>query len=638
MSLFDSLSGNEKTNQKEKNLFEPIIIETTNVTRELKAIAATHKLKPTELSFKLLKVTTFYSDEKNDEKEVDEKEKKLFLDDAFLLNPTLKLFQHYKIEIYKPDKEESTVVLPKISLSANKNLTKVVALIAKDPMVNFNPKLEEKIIEDIHIKKIKAGILVGIRDEQMYKEVKRIVASVRVNGLVEQDYSFVVCQGVDEVQPIHDNLVFHYKKKIDAQKTKDGRIDHSKRGFISPVEKDECVIEYIKPQTGTPGRNCRGVFLPVKEPRKDKDIPINTTANIVKKENDTSVKYIAMRGGYVNVDKGVYDVRDQMEINEISFRSTGSIDASINSNITINIKEKDALKDAVGAGMNVETKELNVEGNVGSGAKIKAKIVNIGGATHQSSYIESDKITISVHRGEANGQEIMIDRLEGGSVNGENVHIKTMIGGEVVGKYVKIDVLMSNAKITASEIIEITELKGSDNKLIIDPSITKEFNEEIESVNKKIAVLEEELKAYPRQLANRKDIIDKNKPMAQMVKDKITELKSSGVEPPITLYAKIKDFQEKVTKYNFLLQTFKDKKEQLSEFKQELNAIQTKVFSAKIINHSLWKEYNEIRFRLISPPKDITYNPRDKEPTREMMLIDKGDGEYAIVRSNEYSK
>ena len=90
--------------------------------------------------------------------------------------------------------------------------------------------------------------------------------------------------------------------------------------------------------------------------------------------------------------------------------------------------------------------------------------------------------------------------------------------------------------------------------------------------------------------------------MAEMVKAKILELKQSNVEPPITLYAKIKDFQEKVVEYNALLQSFKDKKETLHELKNELSAVQTKVFSAKIINHSVWKEYNEVRFHLISPP------------------------------------
>lgn len=636
VGLLDSIKGSDTPKSVKEPEFKSIIVDTTNIIKELKNVAIANHLKPSDLSFKLLKVTTFYSDEKSENNTVGEEEQKLFLDDAFLLNPNLKITQHYRVEIYKIDEQEEEEELPEINLSANKNLTKIVATILKNHDVKYSSKLEQRIIDDIVMKKIRAGVLIGIRDQNMYKEVKKLVANIRVNGIIDQNHTFVVCQGIDDVAPINDDLIFHYKKKVDT-KNGEGKVDYSKRGFVLAVEQDECIIEYIKPQSGTPGRNCRGVFIAVKEPRKTNDTPIVTTANITKKESEISIKYIANRGGYVNVDKGAYDIQEQMEINEISFRSTGSIDANVNSNIKINIKEKDILKDAIGAGMSVEISELVVQGNVGSGARIKAKLVDIGGQTHQSAYIESDQIHIAVHRGEANGQDVTIDRLEGGKVIGDKVYVKQMIGGEIIGKIVKVDSLMSNAKITASEIIEITELKGNNNKLIIDPSVTKEFNEQIEEISEKIQKLEEELKAYPRQLSAKKELIEKNKPMAEMVKEKILELKENNVEPPVTLYAKIKDFQEKVVEYNALLQTFKDKKEYLHELYNELSVVQRKVFSAKIINHSAWKEFNEVKFHLISPPKDITYNPKEREITREIMLKDLGDGEYKITRSSEYS-
>lgn len=636
LGLLNSIIGNETAKSNEEIEFKPLIVDTVNVVKELKNIAAANHLKPTDLSFKLLKVTTFFSDDKSENNEMGDEEMKLFLDDAFLLKPSLKFTQHYRVEIYKTNSIENPIVLPNIALSANNNLTKVVATLSKSSDVNFSTKLEDAIIEDINCKKIKAGILIGVRDQNMYKEVKKIVANLRVNGIIDQTHMFVVAEGLDETPSVNDDLIFHYKKKVNS-KNSSGKVDYSKRGYVLPVDKDECIIEYIKPQIGQAGRNCRGVYLPVKEPKKTNDTPINISDNIIKKESETSVKYIAGRGGFVNFEKGIYDVQEQMEINEISFRSTGSIDASLLSNIKINIKEKDILKDAIGPGMSVETSELIVQGNVGSGARIKAKLVDIGGQTHQSAYIESETITIAVHRGEANGQTISVDRLEGGKIFGDTVHVNQMIGGEIVARIVKIDHLLSNAKITASEIIEITELKGNNNKFIIDPSVTKEFNEQIKEISHKIHKNEEELKAYPRQLSTKKDLIDKNKPMAEMVKAKITELKQGGIEPPLSLYAKIKDFQEKVVEYNTLLQAFKDKKEYVHELQNELNIVQMKVFSAKIINHSVWKEYNEIRFRLISPAKEITYNPKERELAREITLKDLGNSEYKIIRSMEYS-
>lgn len=634
MGLFDKITSQETTQNSQETDFKPIIVDTTNIIKELKDVALANHIKASELDFKLLKVTTFFSDEKNDHCELDEEKMKLVLDDAFLLNPHLKFTQHYRVEIYHNPSHKSHIEnLPTISLSANKSLTKIIATVLKNHDVKFTPSLEAAIIEDINIKKMKVGILVGIRDHNMHKEVKKIVANLHVNGIIDQDYTFVVCQGIDEIPSVNDNLVFHYKKKVDT-KNHEGKVDYSKRGYVLAVEQNECILEYIKPQIGTPGRNCRGSFIPVREPIIEHNAPISTTTNIVQKENDISIKYIANRGGFVNIDKGVYDIQDQMEINEITFKSTGSIDAKINSNIKINIKEKDILKDAIGAGMSVETTELVVEGNVGSGAKIKANIVTIGGQTHQSAFIDSNKITIAVHRGEANGEEVFIDRLEGGKVIGDRVHVKQMIGGEIIAREIKIDLLMSNAKVTAAELIEIMELKGNNNKLFIDPSVTKEFNQQIEETNKKISRLEEELKAYPRQLSTKRDLIEKTKPMAEMVKDKILELRRSGVEPPATLFAKIKDFQEKVSEYNTLLQSLKDKTAQVGDLKKELYEVQRKVFSAKIINHTSWKEFNEVRFRLISPPKDITYNPKEKELAKEISLKDLGDGEYRVIRSS----
>ena len=634
MGLFDKITSQETTDSSQEADFKPIIVDTTNIIKELKDIALANHIKASELDFKLLKVTTFFSDEKNDHCELDEEKMKLILDDTFLLNPQLKFTQHYRVEIFhRLSNKNDTHELPTINLSANKNLTKIVATISKNHDIKFSPNLEAAIIEDINIKKMKVGILVGIRDHNMHKEVKKIVANLHVNGIIEQDHTFVVCQGIDEIPSINDNLILHYKKKVDA-KNHEGKVDYAKRGYVLAVEENECILEYIKPQLGTPGRNCRGAFIPIKEPKIEHNTPINTTTNIVQKENDVSLKYIANRGGFVNIDKGVYDIQDQMEINEITFKSTGSIDAKINSNIKINIKEKDILKDAIGTGMSVETTELVVEGNVGSGAKIKANIVTIGGLTHQSAFIDSTKITIAVHRGEAHGEEIFIDRLEGGKVIGDKVHVKQMIGGEIIAREIKVDILMSNAKLTAAELIEIMELRGNNNKIFIDPSVTKEFNQHIEETNKKISRLEEELKAYPRQLSTKRDLIEKTKPMAEMVKDKILELKRSGVEPPVTLFAKIKDFQEKVSEYNMLLQSLKDKTTQVGELKQELYEVQRKVFSAKIINHTSWKGFNEVRFRLISPPKDITYNPKEKELAKEIMLKDIGDGEYRVIRSS----
>ena len=154
LGLLDRITGEQTEDSVDTAEFKSIIVDTTNVIKEIKNVAASNHIKATDLSFKLLKVTTYYSDEKSENNLVGEEEAKLFLDDAFLLNPVLKITQHYRVEIFKNDMHNDIHDLPQITLSANKNLTKIVAMVAKSHDVKYSPKLEESIIEDIQIKKI----------------------------------------------------------------------------------------------------------------------------------------------------------------------------------------------------------------------------------------------------------------------------------------------------------------------------------------------------------------------------------------------------------------------------------------------------------------------------------------------------
>ncbi|MDD3323869.1 MAG: FapA family protein [Sulfurospirillaceae bacterium] len=638
MGLFDKLKGKDSSEQtEEKPEFKSVIIDTENVPRELNNFALANNINIAELSFKLIKVTTSYLDESGEWVELGDQDKPRFADTAFMLAPTMKLKQHYRVEILKKETLLDGNTIPAISISANKSLTKVIVTIHKNLEVKYFSKLEQSIIDEIISRLIKAGVLIGVRDENLYKEIAKVVSIIRVNNSLEQEHTFIAVQGFEEVPSINDNLIFHYKKKM-KKEDEYGRVDYAKRGYIMAVAKGECIIEYIKPMMGTPGRNCKGVFIPVKEPKILNATEIVFTENISKKEDDASIKYVANKDGYVNFDGKVYDIQDNMEISEVSFKSTGSIETGLDSNVKINITEKDALKDAIGAGMSVETAQIHVEGNVGSGARIKAREAQIGGQTHKTSYVEAETLSITVHRGEAVGRNVTIDRLEGGKVTGENITIKQMIGGELIGDKIKIGELSSNGKITASELIEIEALKGSNNKFVIDPKVAREFSEKMSEVNEKISAIEKELKFIPKQLGAKKEIIEKNKPTLNFIKSKIEELKQDGQNPPSTLMAKVRDFQQKVAEYNTMLQMFKNKKEELDSYKNDLNEVQTKIFSAKIINRSTWREFNEIRFKLISPDIEIVYNTKEHEIAREITLKQNADERYEIIRSSGFTQ
>lgn len=639
MGLFDKIMGDNSAEKKqeEEKQFKSMIVESENIPREIKGIAVANNLSLNQLDFKILKVKTSYSIGKEDGWiEANEEKLKQFKDKDFLLNPDLKIKQIYKVDIFKVE-DDDLPTLPSIVLGANKALTKVIVTIKKDLEVKYFSKIESNIIEEINKKKIRSGILVGLHDDNMYKEIKKIISGLRVNGIIDEEHMFVVCEGIDIVPPTNDNFIYHYKKNL-AKEDRNGRVDYSKRGYILAVSKDSCIMEYTKPQFGIAGRNCKGTFLSVKEPETNHEVLINHTENIVKKEDDIKIKYVANINGYVTEDTpGSYDIKEQMEVEEVSFKTTGSIETDLSSNVTINIREDDVFKDAIGPGMSVSAHELNVEGNIASGAKIVTEKLVIGGQTHKTSEITSKKATITIHRGIATAEEINIDRLEGGKVIGDIINIKQAIGGEIIGKNIIIETLASNVSITASDTIEIKDLKGNNNKFLIDPTVTKEFNVSIEKIKKEIKIFSLGLKPIPKQLEERKKFISKTKPTVELIKEKILELKKDGKEPPMTLLGKIREFQKNVNDYNSALKKYKDDKSKLQNLKEDLNHIQMKVFSAKIINHSPWKEFNEIKFKLISPAVEKVYNTKEHEIIREISLKENSEGEYEIKKASEYS-
>jgi len=326
-----------------------------------------------------------------------------------------------------------------------------------------------------------------------------------------------------------------------------------------------------------------------------------------------------------------------MEIESVDFKSTGSIETDLNADVKINIKESDIFKDAIGPGMSVETSELHVEGNIASGASIRARILEIKGQTHKTATIEADKAMIAVHRGSVTGKDIEIDRLEGGYVNGDTVKVRSVIGGEIVGRNIYIEELTSNASIRASELIDIKKVKGNNNKLVIDPTVTKQYSQKIEDIKEEINKLNISIKPMPKILEAKKRTIEANRGVIEDIKHKIIELKNDGKTPPASLLGKIKEYQKMVNEYNRILKDFKETKHRISYLNESLQSAQDQIFSAKIVNHGTWKEFNEVKFKLIYPPIEVTYNTKDGEVIREITLNKMNDEDFEIKRSGEYS-
>lgn len=625
--------------KKEKiKSFDPIIIDTQNIIKELRTVSSAQKIELKYVDFSILEIETEFRTNPKEEWEKITKEKEDLLDsDDFFIHPELEILQKFKIEIYDLRTKKDNIILPDIKLGANKAVTKVVATVKQSIDVRYGEEYEEKLIEIVNKKKVRAGILVGIRQKTMQKELRRIASLVRVNGILEKDSTFIVMEGIEHTPSTDDDLIFHYKKKMQKE-DEYGRVDHSKRGYLLPVSEGEIIIEYRKPKLGKPGRTCRGKYVDIEEPKATNVSDINVTDAYSVKEDDNSIKYVACKNGYVKEEKGVFDIQEAMDLDQVSFKSTGSIEAGLDSNVTINITEKGDGRDAVGEGMKIETSTLKVEGSVANNASIKANEVVIGGQTHKTSKIESPKAEVKVHRGTIIGEEVVVDRLEGGTVVADVVKINSVLGGEIIAREIRIDVLMSNASLVTSELIEIKHVRGSNNKILVDPTKIKGLSKTLQDINDKLEAIKKAYSILPKKLEAKKNILDRSKETVETIRSKIIELKSKGIKPPVNLIAKIKDFQQLTNEYNLLLKDAKAKKSDIKELQNQLNNHQNKIFDAKIINHSVWSEYNEIRFKLIFPPVEILHNTKDGEVSREITLSKTTEDEFIIERSTEQTK
>ena len=564
----------------------------------------------------------------------------VFDNDKFYVDRVESIKQSYLVKFYDVRRAKPTP-LPNVSVNANKNLTKILATVSQNADTVYFKEFDKKLINFIYKKLIKVGILVGIRNKTMLEEVAKISSVLRVKEFIDKDYTFAVTVGVNVVPSTDDALIYHYKTKIRNVDEND-KIDYANRGYLLGVVENELIIEYVKLRDGTSGRDVRGNFLPAQKAKATITKMPEHTENIYAKEDNEGIKFFAKKPGYVKEEKGVFDIKDELDVNEITFKTTGSVDTGLDTNVTLNVKEKDLTKDAIGTGMTVEANEVNVDGNVAANAVVKANKVVIGGQTHAKALIEAKEAKIAVHIGSFEGESVEIDRLEGGKVKAKKAVIKSVIGGEIIAESVAIDTLVSNSNIIIADTLEIKKLKGVNNKILVDFSMIKNTGEQINERMAKIKTIREQIVKMPRTLESKRCVIEENRGPINVIKAKIEELKSTNNTPPVTFMKKLKEYQQLVHEYNALLKEFREKKAAIAELRGEITNIQDGIFNSKVINHSNWREFNEIKFRLVDPARDITYSTRENEIARVITIAkvetEDGDIDYVIKKKNNAKK
>ena len=615
------------------NDFVPFIVRTENIAKELVLSASKHGLKASDLDFNLLDVQTFLSmDEGKEEEEVIGEGLERLNDEALLADPKVGIRQSYEIEIVAAKEDRFSNL--NLSIGANATMTRLFASIKPGSVVKYYDGIEKDLLAFVNKRKLRANMLIHIWDKNLKSEIEKFAAKVRIEKTlnIQERISFEVGCALEPKETINDKLIMHYSKKRELGEAE--KVDHNKRGFIHGVAENDLLIEYIKAHKGEPGRNCRAEYLASKEPVVAHAPTFNVTDKIEILDNEESVEYRAKNSGYIVFENNTYDLRVEVEISEISFRTTGSIEAGIDTDVSINVKEKDAFKDAIGAGMEVEAKEINVDGNVGNNAKLKARKINIGGQTHQSSYIEGDDVKVNIHKGKIKGIRVEVTRLEQGIIEAEYVKVKQATGGKIIAKEVEIEMLSSHVDIIASSKIEIRMLKGEENTFTISSVLYSEDHEALSENEDELLLQKRKVSALKEEFTKNKNIFDENESSIADLKKRLLQYKQSGAKMPGSFVVKYREFQD-LQKHLFDLQKELHRNEEMLELlSAKTNSLQHDILNARIINHDQYRGHNEIRFKLLEPEIELYYVPKGGADEKYFMLKqDEENGAYHIVSS-----
>lgn len=640
MAFFGSSKSSSDTKTATKKV-RPVVVRAEHIANEIFKVAKLHDIEPEKLDFNLFDVQTYTrtTDENGVSGEFEEISPDMLrkLDkETQLLNPNFEIKQVYEVEIFLKDFDPKNPCNNfKTAVGANASKSKVYLSVLAGSQLASYEGFADDFAKMLDKKKIRAGILVYIFDAMVDDLISKLSAQLKVAEVLKfpKNETYLIAEGFEPTPTINDALILHYEKNHEIDEK--AKVDYAARGFIQSVKEGDLLIEYIKPKLGKPGRNCQGKFIKPKDPvvKHEPRFSVDETIKVV--EDEESIKYYALENGYIAFENNTYLIKNEVDVDEISFKKTGSIESGVDSDVNILVTEKDAIKDAVGPGMSVEVTEIDIDGNVGSNARVIAKKAKIGGQTHKTAMVRADEVDINVHKGKAYGKNIHIERLEHGVVEGDSVVVEQALGGSIRAKEVVINTCASHVHVTASRKIEVYKLVGSENSFTIDPLLKKDEQEHIKEHEKEIQELEHELRDTQTEIKKYKILEKEGMPAFIEIKKRLLHYKKSGVKMPESFVKKYKQFQNMQKKLKSLVEKGETLQDKLNLLTTRTASFQDNIFDARVINHDTWKGYNEIKFKLVDPPMELVYKPMENSAEHIFKLVALEDEEYAIRSTRE---
>jgi len=578
--------------------FTPFIKNSINIMDTISEAAKDRNIKKEKVDFDLLGVRTLIKSDKYIEWTIiDEPLEKVF-DEEALKSSSLQIRQEYKINI-RPYQIDDYFNKIDISIASNKAKNKIVAILKKDTILPCDKNLAKMLKREINRKKLRLGVLIGHFEKSLNSILIKLTKAIKCQVPLSKDIRIVIAESPGIVLPIDDAIILHYEK-----------IEEEKKSFIDGVDPDELVFEYIKPKRGKNGRDTKGKHIVVPEPNIRYADYQADEKTIKIKEDDKSVKYYSIVDGYVKNISSVISISKDVAITSASFRETGSIDTGDNKDITVTIDTKNSSDDAIGSGVSIDVKNLNVKGTVGSSAVVKANDLNVDEQTHRNSQLEAvENAKIHLHRGNLKAKTADIDILENGTVEADKIHVKKVLGGEIIGHRVIVEELTSNTIITASESIEIYKISGDNNKLIINPNKIKAYHEKIKKLKNKLKIKKSELSEIKVQHVAELSEYKERAERIKVFKKRIVIAIKAKKTPNKADMLRIKQHQNKTIKLKKDIEYIKTKEGKINIIINELEKLYEAELHAKIINKDKYNGHTQVTFVDIKTSKEYSMSP-----------------------------
>jgi hypothetical protein len=617
-------------------MISPTKVVTDNVLEEILHVAREESVNESTLRIELNSVTTWVKTSTKDFTEIPQESVDTYKDEKFLRDDTLEFKQQYNIKI-RSKRSDYPFKYMHSQVEFEKNDTLAYLVIKQGSRLQYHKKLYEDFLEYITEQKLRANIMLYLFDvdyESTIKEFVNIIEKMKL-FVFKEDKKILISKGIDSVEGIKSQLIMNIEEKSNVGvEDSMGKVDHSNRGLFINCTQGEQLFEFIKPQQGQYGRSCRGEIIDTKTINLDETPTFTVDDSIEIQDSFENIKYIATKSGFLLKEGNRYDVSNNLDIGEISFKTTGTINSNLDADITINVKKNDPLEDAIEEGMHVKVKKLFVIGNIGPDTKIETREISVNGQTHDRTFIQCVNADIKQHRGKVIGREVKIHTLEGGVVVADRAIIEHAVRGKIRAKVIEIGSLGSNVIMEASKNIQVDIINGGENKFIIDTSITGAFDDIKKPDMNYIEKLKNELKLLSNALKDITEKVKKNLEPCKKIQDAIVRKKKEGADIPDSLVKNFKICKVMMARYKKLKEDFTYKKNQLEKVKNGQLESNLDVFDAKIVVKRPIEGFNTIVYRLANPNREIVLKTDKRMNKTTFKLREEYDGSLRIVNIN----